>query len=94
MCLAAPVKVVQLLPDEMAVVEIGGVRKTISLALVDGVREGDYVILHVGYALTRLDEADALCSLALFQEIAQRMEQAENPSDPSDPSDPSEESGR
>ena len=55
MCLAIPTRVVELLPDSQAVVDLGGVRKTISLELVDGVVVGDYVIVHVGYALTRLD---------------------------------------
>lgn len=70
MCLAIPVRVVQLLDDDQAVVDLDGIRKTISLALVDGVQEGDYVILHVGYALARLDPAEAERTLALFAEAA------------------------
>lgn len=66
MCLAIPARVVELLEDDRAVVELGGVRKTISLALVDGVVPGDYVVLHVGYALARLDTEEALRTLALF----------------------------
>jgi hydrogenase expression/formation protein HypC len=69
MCLAIPVKVVELLENDGAVVEVGGVRKEISLALVDGVAVGDYVILHVGFALTRLDPEEAEKTLALFREI-------------------------
>ena len=68
MCLALPVRVVDLLDDEQAVVDLGGIRKQVSLALVDGVRVGDYVILHVGYALTRLDPDEAEKTLALFRE--------------------------
>ncbi|MHB1660193.1 MAG: HypC/HybG/HupF family hydrogenase formation chaperone, partial [Acidithiobacillus sp.] len=64
----------RLLDNEMAVVGIGGLRKEISLALVDGVREGDYVILHVGYALTRLDPEEAERTLALFAELAARLD--------------------
>lgn len=71
MCLAVPMRVEQVLPDDLALVEIGGVRKTVSLALVDGVTEGDYVIVHVGFALTRLDADEAQNTLALFAEIAQ-----------------------
>ena len=67
MCLALPVRVVDLLPDEQAVVDLGGIRKQVSLALVDSVGVGDYVILHVGYALTRLDPAEAEKTLALFR---------------------------
>jgi hydrogenase expression/formation protein HypC len=66
MCLALPVKVVETIGADAAVVDLGGVRKRISLELVDGVQVGDYVILHVGYALTRLDPAEAERTLALF----------------------------
>jgi len=68
MCLALPVKVVELKDGDQAVVDLGGVRKEISLALVEGVAVGDYVILHVGYALTRLDPAEAERTLATFAE--------------------------
>ena len=74
MCLAIPVRVERLLDKELAVVEMDGLRKEISLALVDGVREGDYVILHVGYALTRLDPEEAERTLALFAELAGRLD--------------------
>jgi hydrogenase expression/formation protein HypC len=66
MCLALPVRVIELKEGDMAVVDLGGVRKEVSLALVDGVAEGDYVILHVGYALTRLDPAEAQRTLETF----------------------------
>ena len=69
MCLAIPTRVVELLPDNHAIVELGGVRKEISLALVEEVAVGDYVIVHVGYALTRLDAEEAERTLALFAEI-------------------------
>ena len=65
MCLAIPTRVVELLPDNQALVDLGGVRKAISLELVDGVAGGDYVIVHVGYALTRLDPGEAARTLAL-----------------------------
>lgn len=68
MCLALPVRVIEKSSETAAVVELGGIRKTISLELVDGVEVGDYVILHVGYALTRLDPAEAERTLALFRE--------------------------
>jgi hydrogenase expression/formation protein HypC len=64
MCLAVPAQIVHLVADDEAVVEIGGVRKQVSLALVDGVGPGDYVIVHVGYALARLDPAAAAATLA------------------------------
>jgi hydrogenase expression/formation protein HypC len=72
MCLALPVKVVEIgsgAASDRAVVDLGGVRKEISLALLDGVQVGDYVILHVGYALSRLDPEEAEKTLALFSEL-------------------------
>ena len=69
MCLALPVKVVEVGLGDAAVVDLGGVRKEISLALLDGVQVGDYVILHVGYALSKLDPEEAERTLALFSEL-------------------------
>jgi hydrogenase expression/formation protein HypC len=66
MCLALPVQVIELGEDQTAVVDLGGVRKEISLALVDDITVGDYVILHVGYALARLDADEAQRTLATF----------------------------
>ncbi len=68
MCLAIPARVIEMLPGEMARVEVGGVRKECSLALVDDVGIGDYVVLHVGYAIQRLDPGEAERTLALFAE--------------------------
>lgn len=70
MCLAMPAKIVELRAADTAVVEMGGVRKSISLALLDGVELGDYVIVHVGYALQRLDPVEAQKTLALFDEMS------------------------
>jgi hydrogenase expression/formation protein HypC len=70
MCLAIPVRVEALLPDQMARVTLGGVSKVVSIALVEDVRVGDYVLLHVGYALTRLDPDEAERTLALMREAA------------------------
>lgn len=62
-------RVVALASGDQAIVDAGGVRKEISLALVEGVEVGDYVILHVGYALQKLDEDEAQRTLALFAEM-------------------------
>ena len=70
MCLAIPIRVEALLPDQMARVTLGGVSKCVSIALVEDVRVGDYVLLHVGYALTRLDPDEAERTLALMREAA------------------------
>ena len=68
MCLAIPARVVELLPDDHALVDLGGVRKAVSLALVDGVCCGDYVIVRVGFALARLEPEEAARTLALMRE--------------------------
>jgi hydrogenase expression/formation protein HypC len=68
MCLAIPALVVDLLPDDMARIELDGVRKDISLSLVEDVKVGDYVIVHVGYALQKLDPETAAETLVLFAE--------------------------
>ena len=66
MCLALPSMVSKMLDDEMALVELGGVLKEISLALVDDVSVGDYVIVHVGYALSKVNPEEAAKTLSLF----------------------------
>lgn len=71
MCLALPARVVQRLTEDQAVVDLGGVRKHISLALVGEAQEGDYVIVHVGHAIGLLDAEEAERTLALFAEMAQ-----------------------
>ncbi|PKU23115.1 HypC/HybG/HupF family hydrogenase formation chaperone [Telmatospirillum siberiense] len=70
MCLALPALIKEMLPDDLAVVELGGVNKEISLALVEGVSVGDYVIVHVGYALSKVDPEEAAKTLALFAEMS------------------------
>jgi hydrogenase expression/formation protein HypC len=70
MCLAIPARVIELLPDEMARVTLDGVVVKASVALVDDVAIGDYVVLHVGYALAKIDEDEALRTLALLREAA------------------------
>jgi hydrogenase expression/formation protein HypC len=71
MCLAIPAKVVSIGEDDKAVAEIGGVRKEISLALVDGIVVGDYVIVHTGFALSKLDPKEAEETLELFAHMAE-----------------------
>lgn len=69
MCLALPARVVQRLDSEQAVVELGGVKKTVSLALVPEAQPGDYVIVHVGHAIGLVDPQEAERTLALFAEM-------------------------
>ena len=73
MCLAIPVRVVELREGDQAMVDVGGVRKEISLALVDGIAVGDYVILHVGYAIQKLDAEEAEKTRALFAELGENL---------------------
>jgi hydrogenase expression/formation protein HypC len=79
MCLAIPAKVVEKLENDQALVEVGGVRNRVSLMLVEDVTVGDYVIVHVGFAIARLNAEEAAKSLALFDEIARHLE--ENPNE-------------
>ncbi len=72
MCLAIPALVVELRDNDNALVELAGVRKEISLALVEGVAVGDYVIVHVGYALNKLDPEEAAKTLRLFAEMGEQ----------------------
>lgn len=71
MCLAIPAQVVKVVDAQHAVVDTGGVRKLISTALVDDLTVGEYVIVHVGYALNRLDPEEAAETLRLFAEFAE-----------------------
>jgi len=76
MCLAIPAKVIALNEGGMASVEIGGVRKDISVSLVENVAIGDYVIVHTGFALSKLDPDEAEKTLELFAEMAALTERA------------------
>ena len=69
MCLAIPARIEELTTPGNAIVNLGGVRKEISLALVDDAQVGEYVIVHVGYALQKLDQDEAERTLELFAEM-------------------------
>lgn len=74
MCLAIPAQVIELLDHEQAITDVGGVKSRVSLALVDDVAPGDYVIVHTGFAIARLDVEEAEKTLALFREIADHLD--------------------
>ncbi|GLR90078.1 HypC/HybG/HupF family hydrogenase formation chaperone [Bradyrhizobium iriomotense] len=76
MCLAIPAEVTKILPDEMAVVSIDGVSKEISIALIENLAIGDYVIIHVGYALTKIDPEEARRTLDLLCEFSAERQEA------------------
>jgi hydrogenase expression/formation protein HypC len=71
MCLALPARIVALDEGDQATVDLGGVRKAISVALTPGVAVGDYVIVHVGHAIGTVDADEAARTLALLAELAQ-----------------------
>ncbi|MBC8275647.1 MAG: HypC/HybG/HupF family hydrogenase formation chaperone [Chloroflexi bacterium] len=69
MCLAVPVQVVSIDGNE-AEVEIGGVKRRVSIILTPEARVGDYVLLHTGYAINVIDEAEAQETLKILEEMA------------------------
>jgi len=74
MCLAVPARVISLdSASDMAVVELDGIRKEASTVLLDEVNIGDYVLLHVGFALERIDAEEAEKTLAIFDEMRAGM---------------------
>ncbi|WP_321374676.1 HypC/HybG/HupF family hydrogenase formation chaperone [Pseudomonas extremaustralis] len=69
MCLAIPARVIELRDGGNALVDLGGIRKEISLALVPHAQIDDYVIVHVGYALGLIDPEEAQRTLEMFEEL-------------------------
>ena len=70
MCLALPARVVERLEGDQALVDLGGVRKPVSLAMVPQAAVGDYVIVHVGFAIGMVDPEEAQRTLAMFEAAA------------------------
>ena len=71
MCLAVPAQIIAITQDQAnATVELSGVLVEVSLALVEDVLVGDYVLIHVGFALQKIDPEEAEATLALFAEVA------------------------
>ena len=78
MCLSIPSKIVEIDEDNMATVDTMGIKRQVSLDLMlDEVGIGDYILIHVGFAMSKIDEAEALQSLELYQEILEAMEEEE-----------------
>lgn len=78
MCLAIPAEILTV--DDLtnqAEVGIGQVKKTVSLALVDNVKPGDFVLLHVGFAIAKIDKQEAERTLLLFEETGMLAEEQE-----------------
>ena len=79
MCLAIPSKIVKI-KDGMGVIDVDGVQRQCSLMLVDDAQIGDYVIVHAGFALHKIDEAAAMESLKLLKEAAALVDSQDEPS--------------
>ena len=73
MCLAIPSMIVNI-EDEMATIDVAGVKRKASLLLVEDARVGDYVIVHAGFAIRKLDEEAARESLKYLREAAEFAE--------------------
>jgi hydrogenase expression/formation protein HypC len=70
MCLAVPAKVLELRGNQMALVDLNGTQREISLMVLDGdVAVGKYVLIHVGYAIEVIDEEEAQRTLRMFEEL-------------------------
>jgi hydrogenase expression/formation protein HypC len=69
MCLGIPAQLVSLSPESLATAEVSGVRREVSTALVPDARPGDWVLVHVGFALHTIDEEEAARTLALLEQI-------------------------
>ncbi|MDR1008581.1 MAG: HypC/HybG/HupF family hydrogenase formation chaperone [Campylobacteraceae bacterium] len=75
MCLSIPSRVVEIDENNNATVETLGVLRKVSLDLIDEeVHEGEYVLIHVGFAMSKIDEKEAKESLAIYEEIASKMQ--------------------
>ncbi|MHA1595357.1 MAG: HypC/HybG/HupF family hydrogenase formation chaperone [Candidatus Baldrarchaeia archaeon] len=72
MCLAIPAKIVKIFGNE-AEADFGGIRRRINITLLDNVKEGDYVIVHAGFAIQKLRKEDAEKTLALWREVLERI---------------------
>ncbi len=77
MCLAVPAQVVEIVDEEnqIAKVDIGGVRRNISVALLDDVKIGDWVLVHVGFAIQKVDEEEAERTIELLKQLGQPYEE-------------------
>ena len=75
MCLSIPSKIIQIEAANIATVDTMGVQRQVSLDLMaEPVSIGDYVLIHIGFAMTKMDETAALESLELYQEMVDLMD--------------------
>lgn len=76
MCLAVPAKIIRLEDSNQALCDMGGITKPIDVLLTPDAHEGDWVIVHVGFALNKIDEAQAKRTLELLSEAGSREKSA------------------
>ena len=71
MCLAIPGKIVEIVDPEnhIAKVEVGGVKRNVNIGMLDDIVVGDYVLIHVGFAISKVDEKEAEETLQLLREL-------------------------
>jgi len=74
MCLAIPAKIVEI-EDNMGTIDMEGTRREVSLLLLEDARIGDYVIVHAGFAIHKIDEKEAMESIKLLREMASLVDQ-------------------
>ncbi|MGC9467198.1 MAG: HypC/HybG/HupF family hydrogenase formation chaperone [Anaerolineae bacterium] len=77
MCLAIPTQIKAIDDNGVALVELGGVERQVSLIMTPEAEVGDYVLIHTGYAITLMDPEEAQASLEAFAELAQIQEEME-----------------
>ena len=77
MCLAIPGQIVEVVDEtnRLARVEVAGVHRNVNIGLFDDVGPGDWVLIHVGFAISQIDEAEAHATLALLQAMGADYEQ-------------------
>ncbi len=76
MCLSIPSKIESIDKDNIAIVDTMGVKRKVSLDLIDEpVEVGDFVLIHVGFAMNKIDKESALDSLEIYKEIVEKMEE-------------------
>jgi hydrogenase expression/formation protein HypC len=79
MCLAIPGRVVEIVDpvNSLAKVEVGGVKRSVNVGMLDDIGVGDYVLIHVGFAMSKVDEHEALETLRLLRELGAYEEEVE-----------------
>jgi hydrogenase expression/formation protein HypC len=79
MCLAVPMKLIEMTGEGTGKVDSGGVKADVSLAMAPHAKIGDYLIVHAGFAIEVLDNHEAQIRLELFKELAEATSGLEEP---------------